>query len=103
MQEVPARAALVSAPDVGEGLTTFVSRAEVEKAIQAAEGPLELILDVTRYSNGDPAETRSVAVAWERKDLEQLLGQAAGDRVALTFDGQALRDAIEADVEAHGL
>jgi hypothetical protein len=103
MQEIPARAALVSAPDVGKGLTTFVSREEVEKAIQREDGPLELILDVTRFSNGDPAETRSVAVAWERTDLEQLLRQAEGERVALTFDGEALREAIESDVEAHGM
>jgi hypothetical protein len=103
MQEIPARAALVSAPDVGKGLTTFVSRQEVEKAIKGEDGPLELILDVTRYSNGDPAETRSVAVAWERTDLEQLLRQAEGERVTLTFDGEALREAIESDVEAHGM
>jgi hypothetical protein len=103
MQEIPARAALVSAPDVGEGLTTFVSREEVEKAIRAKEGPLELILDVTRFTDGEPAETQSVAVAWERNDLEQLLGQTEGERVTLTFDGEALRDAIESDVEGHGI
>jgi hypothetical protein len=103
MQEIPARAALVSAPDVDDGLTTVVSCAEVERAIQGEDGPFELILDVTRYANGDPAETRSVAVAWQRTDLEQLLRQAEGDRVTLTFDGEALREAIESDVEAHGM
>jgi hypothetical protein len=102
MQEIPARAALVSAPNV-EGLTTFVSREEVQKAIQAENGPPELILDVTRYSDGEPAETRTVAVAWQKTDLEQLLGQTKGDQLALTFDGETLREAIEADVEAHGL
>lgn len=103
MQEIPARAALVPAPDVAEGLTTFVSRDEVKRAIQGSNGPLELVLDVTRFEDGDPAETRSVAVAWERKDLEQLLGQTEGEQVLLTFDGKALRDAFEADFEAHGL
>jgi hypothetical protein len=103
MQQILARAALVSAPDVGEGLTTFVSREEVEKAIRANDGPLELILDVTRFSDGEPAETHSVAVAWEPMDLERLLGQAEGEHVTLTFDGEALREAIEMDVEAHGI
>jgi hypothetical protein len=102
MQEIPARAALVSAPDVGAGLTTTVAREEVKGAL-AEEGPLELILDVTRFSDGEPAETRSVAVAWERSDLEQLLRQAEGERVTLTFDGEALRQAMESDVEAHGI
>jgi hypothetical protein len=102
MQEIPARAALVSAPDVGEGLTTFISREAVEEAIRAEHGPPELILDVTRFSDGEPAETRSVAVAWEAADLERLLGQTEGQQVMLTFDGEALRQAMEADVEAHG-
>lgn len=103
MQEIPARAALVSAPNVGEGLTTFVSREEIGAAARAKDGPPELILDVTRFSDGEPAETRTVAVAWERTDLEELLRQSSGERVILTFDGQALREAMEADVEAHGL
>lgn len=103
MQEIPARAALVPAPDVADGMTTFVSRDEVKRAIKGSNGPLELVLDVTRFEDGDPAETRSVAVAWERSDLEQLLGQTEGEQVLLTFDGKALREAFESDVEAHGL
>jgi hypothetical protein len=103
MQEIPARAALVPAPNVGEGLTTFIARDEVKKAIEGSDGPLELVLDVTRFEGDDAAETRSIAVAWERKDLEELLGQSQGEQVVLTFDGKALRDAFEVDVEAHGL
>jgi hypothetical protein len=102
MQELSARAALVSAPDVAGGLSTSVSREEVEDALRAEDGPVDLILDVTRYSDGEPAETRSVAVAWERPDLEQLLTQTGGDRIILTFDGETLAQAM-ADVEAHGL
>jgi hypothetical protein len=102
MQEIPARAALVSAADVGDGLTTSVSREEAKKAI-AEDGQLELILDVTRFSDGEPAETRSVAVAWERSDLRRLLSQTEGDRMTLTFDGETLRRAMVDDVEAHGL
>jgi hypothetical protein len=102
MQEIPARAALVSAANVGAGLTTSVSRGEVEEAM-AEDGQLELILDVTRFSDGEPAETRSVAVAWERSDLRQLLSQTEGDRVTLTFDGETLGRAMVDDVEAHGV
>ncbi|MDQ3992901.1 MAG: hypothetical protein M3229_04505 [Actinomycetota bacterium] len=103
MQEVAARAALVSAADVGEGLTTSVPRAEVEQALRSEEGPLELILDVTRFAAGEAAETGNLAVVWERGDVERLLSQSVGDRVTLTFDGETLREAMDADVEAHGL
>jgi hypothetical protein len=103
MQEIPARAALVPAPNVAEGLTTFVARDDVKKAMQDSDRPLELILDVTRFEGGDAAETRSIALAWERKDLEELLGRSQGEQVVLTFDGKAIRDAFETDVEAHGL
>jgi hypothetical protein len=103
MQEILARAALVSAPDVGQGLTTSVSREEVEEAMRAKDGRPELILDVTRFADGEAAETRSVAVAWEPSDLEQLLRETEGERVTLTFDGEALRQAMEEDVEAHGI
>jgi hypothetical protein len=103
MEEIPARAALVPATNVAEGLTTSVARDDVKKAIQSSDGPLELILDLTRFQEGDAAETRSIAVAWERKDLEELLSKSQGEQVVLTFDGKALRDAFESDVEAHGL
>src|SRR5215211_1916082 len=103
MQELSARAALVSAPEVTDGLTTAVSREEVTEALRAADSSLDLILDVTRFSNGDPAETRNLIVAWERGDLEELLRQSKGDRIVLTFDQEAIRQAMEADVEAHGI
>jgi hypothetical protein len=103
MEEIPARAALVPATNVAEGLTTSVARDDVKKAIQSSDGPLELILDLTRFQEGDAAETRSIAVAWERKDLEELLSKSQGEQVVLTFDGKALREAFESDVEAHGL
>jgi hypothetical protein len=104
MEEIAARAALVSAPDVGQGLSTSVSRKEVQEALGAANGSLELILDVTRFDEGgDAAETRNVAVAWDREDLERLLSETEGDRVIFSFDGETLRQAFEADFEAHGL
>ena len=103
MQELSARAALVTAPEVTDGLSTSVSREEVAAALGAADGPPDLILDVTRFSNGDPAETRNLVVAWERGDLEELLRQTESDQIVLTFDREAIRQAMEADVEAHGI
>jgi hypothetical protein len=103
MQELSARAALVSAPEVSDGLTATVSREEVTAALRASEAPPDLVLDVTRFSNGDPAETRNLVVAWERSDLEELLRQTEGEQVVLTFDREAIRQAMEADVEAHGI
>jgi hypothetical protein len=102
MEEFNARAALVSAPDVDGGLTTSIPREEAEQALAVEDSPLELILDVTRFSEGEP-ETRSFAVAWERNDLEELLRQSEGDRIVLTFDRETLAQAMAADVEAHGL
>jgi hypothetical protein len=103
MQELSARAALVSTPEVSDGLTATVSREEVTAALRASEAPPDLVLDVTRFSNGDPAETRNLVVAWERSDLEELLRQTEGEQVVLTFDREAIRQAMEADVEAHGI
>lgn len=103
MQELTARAALVPEGEVGPGLTTYIPRGEMEEVLRAEDGPFELVLDVTRFSEGEPAETRNIAVAWERADLEQLLSRTQGDRVLLTFSGRALADAMSADVEAHRL
>jgi hypothetical protein len=102
VHELNARAALVPAPNVGDGLATTVSREAVADAL-SAEGPIELILDVTSYSGeGEPTETRNIAVAWERPDLERLLREGSGDKIQLTFDREAIEAAM-ADVEAHGL
>jgi hypothetical protein len=102
MDEVTARAVLVPASDVSDGVTTSVSRSEIEEVLDANETPIELVLDVARLSDGETAEAHSVAVSWERSELERLLGEAQGDEVILTFDRETLRRAIEEDVEAHG-
>jgi hypothetical protein len=102
MEEIAARAALVPAPDVGDGLTTSISRSEIEEVLAAEEAPIELVLDVTRFADGETGDTRSISVSWERSDLEQLLKDARGDQVILTFDREALRQATDDDVEAHG-
>jgi hypothetical protein len=102
MDEVTARAVLVPASDVSDGVTTSVPRSEIEAVLDANELPIELVLDVKRLSDGESAEAHSVAVSWERSELERLLGEAQGDEVVLTFDRETLRRAIEEDVEAHG-
>jgi hypothetical protein len=103
MEKQPARAMLVSAADVGGGLTTAVSRSEIEEVLASEGEPIELVLDVTRFSDGEAAESRRLAVSWERSDLERLLSEAAGEQVQLTFDREALQQAMAADVEAHGI
>jgi hypothetical protein len=103
MEQISARAALVSAPELGDGLSTTISRSEIEEALAADEAPIELVLDLTRFADGEASETRNVAVAWERADLERLLAEAQGDDVVLTFDRETLSRAMDEDVEAHGI
>ena len=102
MEQVSARAALVPASDLGDGLTTTIPRSDIQAVLAAEEEPIELIIDVSRSSDGEAAQTKSVSVAWERTDLEQLLAEAQGDQIVLTFDREALARATD-DVEAHGL
>src|SRR5215207_203243 len=102
MDEVTARAVLVPASDVIDGVTASIPRSEIEAVLDAKELPIELVLDVKRLSDGESAEAHTVAVSWERSELERLLGEAQGDDVILTFDPETLRRAIEDDVEAHG-
>jgi hypothetical protein len=102
MEQISARAALVPASDLGDGLTTTIPRSDIQAVLAAEEEPIELVLDITRFSDGEAAATREVSVAWERTDLEQLLGGAQGDDIVLTFDREALGRATD-DVEAHGL
>jgi hypothetical protein len=103
MEEIAARASLVPAADVDQGLTTSVSRSEIEDVLASEETPIQLVLEITRFSDGEAGEMRSVAVSWERTDLEQLLKEAQADNVVLTFDREALRQAVESDVDAHGM
>ena len=102
MEQVSARATLVPASDLGDGLTTTIPRSDIQAVLAAEEEPIELVLDITRFSDGEAVPTRNVSVAWERTDLEQLLSEAQGDDIVLTFDREALGRATD-DVEAHGL
>ncbi|HEV3479402.1 MAG TPA: hypothetical protein VG144_08125 [Gaiellaceae bacterium] len=103
MDDLAARASLVPASEVADGVTTSIPRSEIEEVLAENEMPIELVLDVSQLSEGEPSDTRSVAVSWERSELERLLREAQGDEVVLTFDRETLRSALEDDVEAHGL
>jgi hypothetical protein len=107
MEETRTRVKLVDEPDVeAHGLAATVSRKEVEEAAQA-EGQAELLLDVSRSvgeNGGRRVESRTVAVAWERADIEKLLAQTQGDQVTIAIDRASLEQALEeGDVEGHGL
>jgi hypothetical protein len=94
-----------SRPDPeARGLVATVPRGEVEEALRADAGPVDLLLDVERVAeDGDGRETQRVALAWEHEDLERLLASASGDEVSLTFDEEELRRLLDEDVEAHGM
>ena len=81
-----------------DALMTTVTRAEVEEALSAPEPP-ELFLELLR--NGD--ERFEVSIAWEREDLERLLGDGDGSEITLMFERDRLEQAIDEDVAAHGL
>ncbi|HYX89428.1 MAG TPA: hypothetical protein VE753_08675 [Gaiellaceae bacterium] len=95
----PTRARLVDDASLeGRGISTTLPRSDVERAIGSSEGPAQLTLDLRA---GD--EEHKLAIAWEREDLERIVGRTSGDSVVLTFDRDELAHAVAGDVEAHGL
>ncbi len=87
------------------GVTATLRRSDIEEAARSADGPAELLLDVTR-GEGPDVQAHSLAVEWSRADLERLLRDAdTADDVTIAFDQDEMAAAIdaEADVEAHGL
>src|SRR4029453_16633320 len=90
MKELGAQAVLESTPSIREGLTTSLPRSEVEQALAVEGAPLELVLDLTRFADGEPTDTGRLTVAWERNDLERILQDTEGDRVDFTFDRHTL-------------
>jgi hypothetical protein len=99
MEDDSRRARLVDeASFEGRGISTTLPRSELEEAIGSTDGPLKLELDIRA---GD--DERRVGVAWDREDLERVLGRTSGDSVVFTFDREELAGAIAGDVEAHGL
>jgi hypothetical protein len=82
----------------GRGVSTKLPRSQVEEAVRATDPPPELALDIRA---GD--EEHRLAIAWDREDLERVLGRTRGDSVVLTFDPDELARAVAGDFEAHGL
>ncbi len=103
MDELAARAVVVPASAVGEGLSTSIPRSEIKAVLDQDETPIELVLDVAQFTDGKTTDTRSVKVSWERSELEELLRATEDENVTLTFDGEALGQAFATDVEAHGI
>jgi hypothetical protein len=86
------------------GFVTTISRTEVEKALHADEGPVDLLLDVERAAaEGGGRESERIALAWEPEDLERLLKASSADEITLTFDEEELRRFLDEDVDAHGM
>jgi hypothetical protein len=85
----------------GRGVTAVLDRAAIEETLRSEERD-QLLLDVARGTNGE-VETHVVRVDLGREDLERILAQAEGDRVALDFDRAELEAVLGADVEAHSL
>ena len=91
-----------SAEDVGErpdAATITLEREEIEEAL-ASDAPLDLILSV-KAGGGEPRDLR---VAWQRGDLETVLGTVDDGPVTFSFDRAELSKALEqADFEGHGM
>lgn len=98
MDEVSARAEVADAVD-DSSLAVTVPRDEVER-ILATDEEVDLVLDVVR-TNGE-REERRIFLAWDREALRHLVDQG-GERIVVAIDPKSLEEALDADVEAHGL
>ena len=91
-----------SAEDVGgrpDAATITLEREEIEEAL-ASDAPLDLILSV-KAGDGEPRDMR---VAWQRDDLETVLGKVDAGPVTFSFDRAELYRALEhPDFEGHGM
>jgi hypothetical protein len=103
MEEVASTPKLVdpAAMDAEGALSATVPRSDIETALQDDAGA-DLFLEIARIQNGE-RDDRTVKVAWERNELEDLLKRAVGDPITLTFSTSEVERMLEADFEAHGL
>ena len=90
-KEIPAQRAVA----------TIVPREEITAVLQDPDTDPELYLRITGDGSGE-SDSNVIAMSWSRAELEQLLEQATGDQIVLTFDRDELAGAL-GDVEAHGL
>ena len=98
MDEVSGRAEVADAVDDSR-LAVSVPRNEVER-ILATNEEVDLVLDVVR-TNGEQEERR-IFLAWDREALRRLVDQG-GERIVVAIDPKSLQEALNADVEAHGM
>src|SRR3989442_12958384 len=104
MEEVASTPKLVDPADVGAkgALTATLPRSDIEAALQDDAGA-DLFLEIARIQNGE-RDDRTVKVAWERSDLQELLNRASGDAITVTFDPDGSERMLDdPDVEAQGL
>ena len=104
MEEADARVTLVDLSDTtaAGSLTLTLPRRHVEEALSMDE-PIDLVLDVSRSAGDAEPETGRIAVAWERNELEQLLGRTDDESITMVFDEDELRRLLDAEFEAHGM
>ena len=103
--DVQSKARLVETPPSAErGVTATLSRSDIEETLKSADGSALLVLDISRRrgDEGD-VEAHTLEVELEKPDLEEILRTAPGDAIELRFDGTELEQALESDVDAHGL
>jgi hypothetical protein len=101
MQELRDRARLVDASEIdGREIRATVPRTEIEGALKSTDGKPELVIDVVR--SGD-VEAHTLRLEWEPSELKELLRQAEGETATFAFGESELEQAIDDDVEAHGL
>jgi hypothetical protein len=98
MDEVSARAEMADAVD-DSSLAVTVPRSEVERVL-ATDEEVDLVLDVVR-TNGE-REERRIFLAWDREALRRLVDQG-GERIVVAIDPNSLQEALDVDVEAHGV
>ena len=86
------------------GLAIDLRRADIETALGSADdGVVELLLDLeAREVDGGTTRHQTLAVGCTPADLERML-EDASDSVRVSFDAEALAQAIDPDIEAHGL
>ena len=103
--DVQSKARLVETPPSAErGVTATLSRSDIEETLKSADGSALLVLDIARRrgDEGD-VEAHTLEVELEKPDLEEILRTAPGDAIELRFDGTELEQALDSDVDAHGI
>jgi hypothetical protein len=91
-KEIPAQRAVA----------TIVPREEITAVLQDPDADPALYLRISGEGFSESDDSNVIAMSWSRAELEQLLAQATGDQIVLTFDRDELAGAL-GDVEAHGI